>query len=877
MKIIVTHKNTDFDALSSLVAAHKLHTDAIPVIGYLQNKRVQQFISLHKDTFHLLSMKEVEWENVSDIIAVDFSELSRTEAIDFIPDINKINWTVYDHHPEQKMDFSTVYAEVRETGSTAGMLVKHLQENDVKLSFLEATLLAIGIYSDTGNLTFPNTTPDDARAVAWLLENNADLNIVSEYTQLSLQDEQMELMNDVMSNATIEEYGKTKVLFSYHTVDRFIPDLAVIAHKMSDFYSSSMTFVAVKMQKWTYIIGRSSSSDYNVFDFMQDFEPKGHKQAAFCKVKLENPEEGIQKIKERIQYISDLKVTAQKIMSSPVRTISRDVSIENAQKLMVRYGHNGFVVTDGDIVEGIISRRDIEKAYHHKLNQSPVKDFMSDVLVTIKPDTTFDQIEKLIIENNMGRFPVIDNGKLVGIVTRTDILKAIYNKEVKELKDENIAVESSEPKTDINIKEKMKAHFDDETYKFLINAGNLADEMGYKAYIVGGGVRDLIIDNKNDVDIDIVIEGNAINFAENLSKKYGGYVISHEKYGTAKLHLKNQVIDLATARTEFYEYPAANPDVDFSSIKHDLYRRDFTINALAIHLNNDSFGQILDFFNGYKDINYKRIRILHNLSFIEDPNRIFRAVRLERKLNFTIGRLTADLAVKAMLTGKFDYFVNDRIKTELKKILSNRYRPVENIKRLYELKALNCISPLIDYNLIEIKLKKLFRYINIFTKYSEKNIEEWILYLALLLNEIKEEDKFEKVVAQFRFTNEQEKIVRMFKELPFELERFNWSEIPNSDIYYFWKKYPLETIICAMSSINDRNIKKSIHKYYTVLKDIKLEIDGKYLIDKLGVAKGRKLGETLERLLLAKLNGEINTFSQEEELAKDLTKGKFYV
>jgi tRNA nucleotidyltransferase (CCA-adding enzyme) len=875
MKVIITHKNTDFDGLASLIAAHKLHPDYIPVIGYLLNKRVQEFIRLHKDTFNLVPIKEINWKNVTDIIMVDFNELSRTESLNFIHDISKINWTIYDHHPEQKVDVKPVYSEIRETGSTVGILVKHLKEKNIKITFLESTILAIGVYSDTGNLTFPNTKPDDALAVAWLLENNADLNIVSEYTQLTLQDEQMYLMNEIMTNISVEDYGKTKVLFAHHTIDKYIPDLSIIAQKISDFYSSYISFVAVKMKNWTYIIGRSSSSEFNILDFMQDLSPKGHKQAAFSKVKTDSPESAIFKIKERLKNINQSKMTAEKIMSSPVRTISKDISIENAQKLMIRYGHNGFVVTNGDIVEGIISRRDIEKAYHHKLNESIVKDFMSDVLVTIKPDTTFDQIEKLIIDNNMGRFPVIDNGKLVGIVTRTDILKAIYNKEIKELKIDNISTKDTTPKVSINIKEKMKNHFDLETYEFLKNAGKTADEMNYRAYIVGGGVRDLIINNKKDVDIDIVIEGNAINFAENLAKKYNGYVVSHEKYGTAKLHLKNQVIDLATARTEFYEYPAANPDVDFSSIKHDLYRRDFTINALAIHLNSDSFGEILDFFNGYKDINAKKLKILHNLSFIEDPNRIFRAVRLERKLGFTINKSTKDLAIKAMLTGKFDYFINDRIKTELKKILSNRYNAVDNIKRLSELKALNCFSPLIDYDSIKITLKKLSRYIDILRKHHIE-IKDWVLYTTILINEIKDEEKYHKMCIQIRFSKEQEKIVKMYRNLSFELDKINWLDIPNSDIYYFWKKYPIETIVCAMSSINDKNIKKAIINYCTKLKDIKLEIDGTYLKN-MGVEKGRKLGETLEILLLAKLNGEINNFQEEEELAKKITTGKFYV
>ncbi len=880
MKVIITHKNTDFDALSSLVAAHKLHHDYIPVLGYLQNKKVHEFLRLHKDAFNLVDIKSIEWEKVTDIIMVDFHELSRTEALEYIPDLEKINWIIYDHHPEQKLEVNPIYAEIRETGSTAGILIKHLKEKNIQISFLESTLLAIGIYSDTGNLTFPNTKPDDALGVAWLLENNADLNIVSEYTHLSLQDDQVNLMNDMMANIEIKEYGKTKILFSSQSIDKFIPDLSLITQKLTDFYSSDITFVVVKMQKWTYIIARSISSDFNLMLFIQEFYPKGHKQACFSKVKNIGPEEIIIKIKENLKNLSKTKITASQIMSSPVRTISKNMSVEKAYKLMIRYGHNGFVAIEGDIVEGIISRRDVEKALHHGLKNSDVKDFMSDSLVVIKPDTTFEQIESLMIENNMGRFPVIGDGKLVGIVTRTDILKVIYNKEIKE---ESISIENTELKNNINLKNKMQEHFNIQTFEFLKMAGTVADKLGYKAYIVGGGVRDLIIDSKKDVDIDIVIEGDAIIFAKKMAEIFSGNVISHDKYGTAKLKIKNgfdgqspeESIDIATSRTEFYEYPAANPSVDFSTIRQDLYRRDFTMNALAISLNSDTFGEILDFFNGYRDIEYKRIRILHNLSFIEDPNRIFRAVRLEQKLGFTIGRLTSEMAVRAMQTGKFDYFMNDRIKTELKKILTEKYNAIDNIKRLSELKALNCISPTIEYDLISVKLKKLSRYIKIFRNSYNSKVEEWILYINILLNEIKEEEYFEKIFIQFRFSKEEEKIIRMFRALTFEIKRFNWQDAPDSDIYYFWKKYPIETLICAMACINDRIIKNSIHNYYTKLKDIKLIIDGNYL-KSMGIEKGRMLGEILESVLLAKLNGKIQTFEEEKDFVEQLMNSKFY-
>jgi tRNA nucleotidyltransferase (CCA-adding enzyme) len=551
-----------------------------------------------------------------------------------------------------------------------------------------------------------------------------------------------------------------------------------------------------------------------------------------------------------------------------VQTISKTTDIENAHKLMLRYGHNGFIVVDGDTVEGIISRRDIEKATHHKMSSSLVQDFMSKFIVTIKPETTFDEIEKLMIDNNMGRFPVIEHGKLTGIVTRTDILRELYNKEINE---DKILIRSNTLKTEINLLEQMNKYFSDSTLDFLKMAGKLADKLGYRAYLVGGGVRDLILENSKDVDIDIVIEGNGIIFARRLAEKYSAHLTVHEKYGTAKIKMAEGTIDLATARTEFYEYPAANPDIHFSTIKHDLYRRDFTINALAIHLNSDSFGAVLDFFNGYRDIKNKRLRVLHNFSFIEDPNRIFRAVRLERKLGFTIGRMTSELAIKAMATGKFDYFINDRIKTEIKIIFTERYNAVRNIQRLGELSALRFFDPALEFSKIENKLKRLSRFIKIFKRFAEHPIDEWVLYMTVLLNEIKDENNFEIMLEQIRFTKEERKIVTMSRDLPFVLDKYNWKEIPDSDICYFWKKYPPEALIYAMATISDKNIRKSIFKYWTRLKDIKLGIDGNYL-KKLGVTDGREIGDILESVLLAKLNGKVINLQDEYDFSKSLIK-----
>ena len=171
--------------------------------------------------------------------------------------------------------------------------------------------------------------------------------------------------------------------------------------------------------------------------------------------------------------------------------------------------------------------------------------------------------------------------------------------------------------------------------------GKTAEDFNYNAYVIGGFVRDLFLYRSNE-DIDVVIEGDGIAFARQFSKEMGTRVHTHEKFGTAVVIFPDGFkIDVASARMEYYKFPAALPTVEMSSLKLDLFRRDFTINTLAIELNPEKFGKLLDFFSAQKDIKDKVLRVLHNLSFVEDPTRVFRALRFEQRFGFTIGKLTA--------------------------------------------------------------------------------------------------------------------------------------------------------------------------------------------------------------------------------------------
>ncbi len=225
----------------------------------------------------------------------------------------------------------------------------------------------------------------------------------------------------------------------------------------------------------------------------------------------------------------------------------------------------------------------------------------------------------------------------------------------------------------------------------LRDAGVCAEKMGFEAYAVGGLVRDLFLQRDN-FDVDVVIEGDGIAFASRFSVDRGARLKIYEKFGTANIVLPDGFkIDVATARTEIYERSAALPIVSPDFIKNDMFRRDFSINTLAVGLNPDRFGVLLDFFHARDDIRKELVRVLHDRSFIDDPTRIFRAVRFEKRFGFRIESGTEKLISEAVATGSIERLSGYRISSELKLILKEE-NPLLSLERLDELGVLHAVD-----------------------------------------------------------------------------------------------------------------------------------------------------------------------------------------
>ena len=326
----------------------------------------------------------------------------------------------------------------------------------------------------------------------------------------------------------------------------------------------------------------------------------------------------------------------------------------------------------------------------------------------------------------------MEDRKAIGVITRTDLMRIMHEKMVQA---EGVDYRTTQKK---NIQSLLEDRLPRQVNMLLHEAGTLAASMGFNIYLVGGIVRDMLLRIDN-LDIDLVVEGDGIAFAKTLTQSLGARCAVHEKYKTAVITLSDGThIDVATARLEYYKHPGGYPIVEQSTLKLDLYRRDFTINTMAVYLNPQRFGELIDFFGAQRDIKEKHIRVLHALSFVEDPSRIFRAVRFEKRYGFALGKQTLSLVHAAVKSGLLSNIPGRRILHEIRQILSED-DPLPSLDRLRELEVLTAIHPDIVFNTAIkddfARVKQTISWFNLL--YTHEDYRPWFIYLLALVEHMK--------------------------------------------------------------------------------------------------------------------------------------------
>lgn len=846
MNLIVTHSTADFDALASLVLAGKIFPDSVCLIPSFSSS-VYSFFSLYGNLFdNLKNLKDIDLSKIDRVIMVDTQYPDRITGLkDFIENHPKV--LVIDHHyPDEEVKINAKRI-VKEVGSTVSILVHMIKKKNINIKPLEATLFALGIYEDTGNLLFITTKPYDIEALSFIFRYNVDLKIVHKYLITYLTDTQKKIFEKILSNLKVVEINGYKIGLSKIKITEYTEGVGFLVHKILELFDLEATFSILILNKKTIIIGRSRTEDINVKKILSYFGGGGHKTAASANFENTKVAKVYSKLIKLIKNNIKIKIYAKDIMSYPVKTIDYENSLEEAKNIMLRFNFSGLPVTKNGKIIGIITRSEISKVELLGLTNFKVKDFMIEKFIFVTPDTSLEEIEKIMVEKNIGRIPVVVKGKVIGIITRSDILRGIY---LKGEKTQKYLIDSSKI---IKILEK---NLSKKTLSLIKKIGKIADRMNINAYLVGGFVRDIFL-NLETIDIDIVIEGDSIIFSQELKKIFKTNIHIFPDFKTATLNIDDIRIDIASSRREYYKEPASLPRVELGgSIKDDLLRRDFTINTLAICINKKRFGEMIDLLDGFKDLKEKKIRVLHNLSFIDDPTRILRAVRYSTKLNFKIEKKTKHLIKNTIKTGLFTDAKNTRIKEELFLILKDKKIAYKGLKLLKNLGGLKMIHRKLIFN--NKTAKKIEFALNL-TSELELNKKDYNLESILFFMLISELNNYNRKEIIERWNLKKDFI----KKETFYFNKLEELKKTNSkyEVYCTLKNLNLEELIYLLyiSEINER---KKIKDYIFYLSNIKIKLRGKDLIS-IGIKPSREFKYIFEKVKEETINGNLHTLEDE--------------
>ncbi len=875
LTVITTHINADFDALASMLAAQKLYPEARVVFPGSQEKNLRNFfIQSLVYLFNMTDIKDIELANLKKLVLVDTRQANRIGKLSSVLNRPDVEIHIYDHHPPMDNDIKGHYEVHYLTGATVSILTEIIKEKGVDISPDEATIMCLGIYEDTGSFTFPSTTEKDFIAAAFLLSKGANLNVVSNLISREISPEQVGLLNDMIQASARYNINGIEIVITTVTTEKYVSDFAFLVHKMVKMENLDAIFAIARMGDKMYVVARSRIPEVDVGSILTPLGGGGHTFAAAATIKGMTLIQIEHKLWESLNRKIRSRSRAKDLMSSPAITVDADVSCKNASNLLTRYNINALLVTEKrngqENLLGFITRQVIEKALFHKLDHIPVKEYMTTDLASVKTDAELLEIQEKIIGNKQRVLPVINEGIITGVITRTDLLNILVRQStLQESGTPDLLMEPSHARTR-NIQKFMKERLSRRIVAILKSIGEKALEIGYDAYVVGGFVRDLFL-YRNNEDIDIVIEGDGIEFAKKYVQTIDARIHAYEKFGTAVIIFPDGFkIDVASARMEYYKFPAALPTVEMSSIKLDLFRRDFTVNTLAIQLNPDRFGVLIDFFAAQKDIKEKTIRVLHNLSFVEDPTRVFRAIRFEQRFGFSIGKLTSGLIENAVKMDFFRRLSGRRVFTELRQILGEE-TPTAAITRLDEYNLLKVIHPSITLtnDLISLfnSVKKVLSWHDLL--FLEEPYMKWAVYFLALTRHC-DKKTTEEICIQAELAP---RFVTLFCKDRFEADRcLFWLErnLPakNSLIYHQLSVFKIELILYMMAASRRKIVKQSISNYFTRLRHIATSVTGKDL-KKMGLEPGPLYRKVLQAVLDAKLNGRLKTRSDELAFVKD--------
>lgn len=879
--LITCHSNADFDALAAMCAAALIYGPCDVLFPGTQEANLQTFYQELKErpgaapgcTF--LDDRVPDFSKYGRLVAVDTRRRSRLRHVWPLLDNPGTRIEVWDHHPETSDDVHAHVCHAEICGAVTTLLIEEIQKRNIAVPRETATVLGLGIYSDTGSFSFSSVTQRDFAAAGWLLGRGMDINIISEKTAFSMTKEHIRALNALLESAQTYHINGADVVLAEATLDSYLDDFAFLAHKMMEMEKFDILFAIGRMDDRIQIVARSRSHAVNVGAVCSAFGGGGHAYAASASVRDKTLSEVRDGILTQLYLQEEGEKTARDYMSQPAIGIEEGHTIAEADELMLHFGLKTMPVFAPMTrrCTGLIDSQITQKAISHGLAGAPLTDYMRRNLKTLPVTATLRDITTVIVGARQRLVPIVSGGSsVVGVVSRTDLIN-IFAQEPGRMNPTDRAPKSR------NMGRTMRDRLPKDVLDILEKAGALGRSRQTPVYVVGGFVRDLLLKTPNH-DIDLVVEGDGIGFARAFAGVLGGRVRVHKKFLTSVVIFpgaggKEERVDVATARLEYYESPAALPTVEHSSIKMDLYRRDFTINALAIRLDCEPMGEIVDFFGGQKDIRDRVIRVLHTLSFVEDPTRCLRAVRFEQRYHFRIGPATEKLIKNDVSLKLLDKLSPSRLFNEFEHICAEE-TAILCIRRLHELGILQAIHPQLSINPdrkeMLIRTAKVMAWYRLL--YIDEEMRPWLVYFLVLCSSLTYAvtlEVFRRLGIPPALKNEVLGCREKARSLRSSLKRLTATPgFRVSALCAMLRPLPVEFVLYLMADMEVPETRRALSRYITVWRTEKPGVDGSDL-KKLGLAPGPAYGVILQRLLEAKLDGTAASPEEQLSLARELT------
>lgn len=700
MQLISTHIAADFDATASVLAAKRLHPEAQIFFPGSREESVRKMLEAKVVEFDELRRKHIDPDELERVILVDVRQKDRigilAEWLEQRPDVEVL---AYDHHGDSPTDLAVAGGIVDpEAGSTSTILVEELERRGLEPPATEATVLLLGIHEDTGSMSYANTHPRDHRAAARLLELGADLEAVRRFSGASLDPRRLDILHRMNEELALFRIRDHRVGFVALELGEYVEELAPLVSRLVTSFELPLLFALLGEGDRVSIIARGDVDGIHLGRVLEDFAGGGgHATAASARIKGRTPLE----VRESLMaYLEENLSPARRIADLMIESfihLEPDTPVAEAKTRLVECRVNAAPVLDADgRVLGSVSRQTLDVALQHGFDERPVERVMSRDVEWVAPDAPVSEVAGRILDRS-ARIVMVGSatdGRPLGLVTRMDVWRHLYGR-LTELEGEVGKAPHRQGPHKREVKKLLKERLTPGVARRVEAAARVSRRMNLPVYLVGGLVRDLLLDRPNR-DLDLVVRGDGIAFAEALAEELGGRSSPHEPFLTSVVVDPDGFhVDVATARSEFYREPAALPQVRSSTLRQDLYRRDFTINTLAIRIGPEGPPTLIDHFGGGQDLEHHTLRVLHSLSFVDDPTRVLRAVRLELRLGFEMSPETLHLVKVALTEGVFDRLSGSRLRDELAQLLEAPERALAGIERLAELGLL----PVLDEEL----------------------------------------------------------------------------------------------------------------------------------------------------------------------------------